>query len=243
MKRFILTILLLLTYSIAGAADPDILIKFFGHSGITDKRSIYHGEMLQYYVNEPTLGEGLPKNVLAKFRPLEETKINAVYAVLLSDGRKTQDWYAYLVKENEIWKLSAIRNLALSGVFYSALKELETTNQRTVEEEWQYQNMLLMIKSDTELKTFLINNLNYFKKVYSLFSNGRIKQSEIEAKRLFINHVGYNGAVFELNIGGILDNSVGYLYVPPGTNPPKMSPSDFIYVEEVADRWYIYKTT
>lgn len=243
MKRFFLTIILLFIHSIAVAADPDILIKFFGHSGIIDKRSIYHGEMLQYYVNKPTLGEGLPKNVLANFRPLEETKSKAVYAVLLSDGRKTQDWYAYLVKENDIWKICAIRNLALSGVFYSALKELETKNQRTVEEEWQYQNMLLTIKSDSELKTYLINNFNDFKNVFSLYSNGEIKQSEIEAKRLFINHVGYNGAVFELNIGGILDNSVGYLYVPPGTNQPKMSTSDFIYVEEVADRWYIYKTT
>ncbi len=103
--------------------------------------------------------------------------------------------------------------------------------------------MLLTIKNDSELKAYLKNNLTEFKKVVTLFSKDEKEQSEIAAKRLFINHVRNNGGVLELSIGGILDNEIGYLYVPPGTDPPTINPSEFIYVEEVTDDWYVYKKT
>ena len=116
----------LFAFSIASAAaEPEVLVKFFGHAGISDKRSVYHGEMLEHFTDKPTLGQGLPSNVHATFRKLNESQLNAVYAVLLSDGHNSQDWYAFLVKENNIWKISAVRNLALPGVFYMVLQQLE----------------------------------------------------------------------------------------------------------------------
>lgn len=46
-----------------------------------------------------------------------------------------------------------------------------------------------------------------------------------------------------LYLGGIMDNSVGYCYVPEGSSPPEMSPNDYIMVEEIAPHWYLFKTT
>lgn len=243
MKRAIFTFLFLAACTLANAAEPDVLVKFFGHAGISDKRSVYHGEMLEHYTEKPTLGQGLPSDVQATFRKLEESQRRSVYAVLLSDGHKSQDWYAFLVKENDLWKISAVRNLELSGVFYMALQHLEQKTPRSEKEEWQYQNMLLTIKSDRELKEYLKSNLAEFSNVVTLYSKGDKEQSDKAAKRLFINFVNNKDGAIELNIGGIIDNAVGYLYVPPGAKPPTMDPSEFIYVEEIADGWYIYKTT
>ncbi|MBK9309045.1 MAG: hypothetical protein IPM58_18570 [Nitrospira sp.] len=243
MKRAISILLFLAACTLANAAEPDVLVKFFGHAGIGDKRSVYHGEMLKHYTDKPTVGQGLPRNVQATFRKLEESQFRSVYAVLLSDGHKSQDWYAFLVKENDRWKISAVRNLALSGVFHIALQQLEQKNPRSEKEEWQYQNMLLTIKSDRELKEYLKSNLADFRNVVTLYSKGDKEQSDKMAKRLLIDFIkDINGAI-EFNIGGIIDNTVGYLYVPPGSKPPTMDPSEFIYVEEIADGWYIYKTT
>lgn len=235
--------LFLVFCGLAKASDQDVLANFFGHTGISDKHAVYHGEMLQHFSDKPTLGEGLPKDVQAQFRKLAETNNNTVYAVFLTNGRQTQDWYAFLVRENDVWKISAVRNLALPGVFYMALQELEHKAARTEKEEWQYQNMLLTLKNDSELKAYLKINLAKFSNVVTLLSRGKKEQSEKAARRLFINFAKNDGGTFELNIGGILDNSVGYLYVPPGAKPPTMSPSKFIYIEEITDGWYVYKTT
>ena len=243
MNKAVLSSLFLIAFSIANAAEPDVLVNFFGHAGISDKRSVYHGEMLQHYANKPTLGQGLPQNVQATFRKLEGSQRNSVYAVLLSDGHNSQDWYVFLVKEDDLWKLSAVRSLALSGVFHLVLQQLEQKNLRSETEEWEYQNMLLTIKSDQKLKDYLRSNLAEFKNLASLYSEGDKEQSIKGAKHLYINQVSDKDGVLDFRIGGIIDNSVGYLYVPEGLKPPTMSPGGFIYIEEIADGWYIYKTT
>ena len=243
MKTLIFTVLIMVFCNPIFASELDVLRGFFGHNGISDKSALYHGEMLEYAVDEPTMGDRLPKEVSATYRKLYEKNNKAVYAVLLSDGQQSQDWYAYLERENEIWKLSAVRKLALPGMFFMALQQLETKQKRSEEEEWKYQNMLLTIKSDKELKEYLKSKLVEFNDVVALLLKDKNEQYEIKSKRLFINSIENNNGVIELSIGGILDNSVGYLYVMPGNNPPEMSPSEFIYIEKITDGWYIYKTT
>ncbi len=44
-------------------------------------------------------------------------------------------------------------------------------------------------------------------------------------------------------IGGILDNSVGYVYAKNKTDLPKMHPSRIIMLKEIGNGWYLYKTT
>ncbi len=46
-----------------------------------------------------------------------------------------------------------------------------------------------------------------------------------------------------IGIGGMLDNEVGYLYVPAGAQPPRMRESNYIYVEPLGGGWYLFKTT
>lgn len=44
-------------------------------------------------------------------------------------------------------------------------------------------------------------------------------------------------------IGGILDNSVGFIYVKDKNDLPEMDPSSVIMIKEIGDGWYLYKTT
>jgi len=46
----------------------------------------------------------------------------------------------------------------------------------------------------------------------------------------------------DVSIGGILENGVGFLYCPENS-PPGIDPSSFIWIERVADKWYLYRTT
>lgn len=233
----------LLVSSLAHASVPGVLVRFFGHQGIADQRAVYQGEMLKYYLDKPTFGQNLPRDVRAQFRELVKRKNRAVYAVLLSDGHTTGDWYAFLVRESGGWKLSAVRDLALPPLFYMVLRHLRQTGQRTPSEEWQYRNMLLTTKSDNELKAYLRKNLVAFRNVITLFSKGKKASAELAAKHLLIGSLDRDGKRYMLTIGGILDNSVGFMYVAPGGRAPDMSPDNFIYVEEVVGGWYLYKTT
>ncbi|SHM78979.1 hypothetical protein SAMN05444266_11131 [Chitinophaga jiangningensis] len=44
-------------------------------------------------------------------------------------------------------------------------------------------------------------------------------------------------------IGGMIDNFVGYLYVPDKKELPDLYESDLIMLRDLGDGWYIYKTT
>ena len=48
---------------------------------------------------------------------------------------------------------------------------------------------------------------------------------------------------FEFVIGGMIDNTVGYFYIPNKEDVPKMNPSRMILIREIGNGWYLFKTT
>ena len=236
--------LLLIISSNVYANDEMLIMQFFGKDGISNKQSVYTGEMLTYYLDKPTLGESLPEGVDIQYRLLKRTSRNEIFAVLLSKDGKSQDWYIYFTQDHNIWKISAVRNLALPGVFYMALQELDNKSDRTLEEEYQYQNILLTIKPDSFLRNYLKENLAAFDKIIELAKSDQSATNKL-AKKLNLNFVKVfeESGIIDVNIGGTLDNSVGYIFVPEGSKIPIMSPDNYIYIEQVVGRWFIYKTT
>ena len=239
----ILTVILFFPLT-ALAGESSLVKQFFGQDGIKNKEEVYAGEMLEHYLDKPTLGETLSKGIEVSPRALERNPQRAIYAVLLSKDGKSQDWYIYLVNDQNKWKISAVRNLALSGLFFMVLQEVQSKDNRSKEEEHQYQNMLLTLKLDSELKEFLHENIDSLNAI-ALEAKTSQENATESAKHLHLNFVGYestNGIV-DVNIGGILDNSVGYLFVPTGTEVPKMSDDNYIYIEHITGNWYVYKAT
>jgi hypothetical protein len=123
-------IVILLTASVH-ASEELLIDQFFGKSGIADKNSAYTGEMLKHFLNKPTLGENLPDGVNIQHRLLNSTQGSADYAVLLSKDGQSQDWYIYLRRDLGNWQISAVRNLALPGLFFMGLQELADKPKRS----------------------------------------------------------------------------------------------------------------
>jgi hypothetical protein len=223
-----------------------IVDAFFDRSGIKNKKLIYSGEMLENYLDKPTMGQMLaPDTTVDDIRLLEQTKGRAIYAVAISNKGRVYDYYIYLERKTA-WKLAAVRTLWLSGFFSSALEELEKKEARTPAEEAQYQNMLLTMKSDKDLKRYFSANIGKLQAIADAAKNGDMKKADTLADELNLNKVfkqeDYPG-IIEINIGGMLDNGVGFLYVPDGKKPPAMSSGGYIYIEKVIEHWYLYKTT
>ena len=95
-----------------------------------------------------------------------------------------------------------------------ALKELETKKK----------------KKDKERGLKLVENLvpDYSKLFVSSITFGN-------------DEVGENCLVFL--IGGILDNTVGYLYIKDKKDLPKMPSGTIIMIKEIGNGWFLYKTT
>jgi hypothetical protein len=66
-------------------------------------------------------------------------------------------------------------------------------------------------------------------------------------KALYLHSAELNGEettnTIVLNIGGIVDNHVGYIYVKDSKDVPRMSDGHFIMIRSIGDGWYLYKTT
>ena len=71
-----------------------------------------------------------------------------------------------------------------------------------------------------------------------------LENSKSDYKKLFISSVSIDEALgngINFLIGGMLDNSVGYLYVKDKKDLPEMSPELLIMIKEIGNGWYIYK--
>ncbi len=243
MARLLIFTLLFLLPASSLANEIGLVEQFFSPDGINNKQDAYTGEMLSF-IDKPTLGETLPAKTKIKIRLLASSNKRKVYAVSLSVNGKSHDYYTFILKEENQWKISAIRKLALPGIFYITLEKLQNKTRQTDKEKQQYQNMLLTVKSDAELKTFLLERKHIFDKIVKL-AKTNLRQANQLANSIYINSVKHDdkNGIVDMTIGGMLDNSVGYLYIPDDTAVPEISASDYIYVEHIIDNWYIYKTT
>ena len=96
----------------------------------------------------------------------------------------------------------------------------------------QVRKELLSIEIDVNEKSY--RRINLAEKIKS------------DHKELLLNSIfTYYGCdkCYEFVIGGMIDNTVGYLFIPDGQTIPKMNPSRLIMLREIGNGWYIFKTT
>ena len=74
-----------------------------------------------------------------------------------------------------------------------------------------------------------------------------IENLKADYHKIFISSVstgGYElGNCINFLIGGMVDNSVGYIYVKDKKDLPEMNSDRVIMIREIGNGWYIYKTT
>lgn len=132
----------------------------------------------------------------------------------------------------------------------------------TSKEDYEFElgNATLTLESDAKIIEHFRKNKKAFERIKdSAINELRIKKTgeeramdvgenlKTDYRKLYISSVttgGYEfGNCLNFLIGGILDNSVGYIYVGDEKNLPEMNPNSIIMLREIGDGWYVYKTT
>lgn len=275
---FILIIFSSIQSSFSQSYEPIELAKvIFNKDSFPDINNYITGE----YNGHPN-GTDIPKQVKASFLLLGQNNETAVVNITFSDG-KNPDYDTYLhFKNDSVWKATAFRALAMTGIIAQVntmLKDLgpaqvdsilniqhtDSTQKKPMfltrdEYEFTLKNTNLTLASDKEIINHFNKNKAEFERIKDKLLE-QLKDKEIvdyksikigediekDYKKLFINSITTGGYLFTNSInfliGGILDNTVGYIYVADIKDLPKMTPHNIIMLRKISDSWYMYKTT
>jgi hypothetical protein len=229
----------------ADRTPEDVIRAFFGKEDLSGKKDWFSGEIENTPNGPRTLGQELPPGVTIAFRPLQQSSDQAVYAVILTLKGRSQDWYAYLSRKSGDWQFEAARALVLPGLIGMQYAHLRDKPSRTAEEEWTFRNLDLTGQSDEQLKSYFSTHRDEIENIKDHF----VKQGDdagltAKTKALHILAIQLSDAGnVEIIIGGFIDNSVGYMFVPDGKSPPAIDRASYIMIEQIADHWYLFKTT
>lgn len=173
------------------------------------------------------------------------------------------DLYFYLEK-NSAWKITAMRTLAMTGMIEDINHALKAKKTLTEEEASVLANTELVLATDSSLAEWFSQHHESLDQLYTL-TRSKVKIEPKVSAGIKFQYIGSDDKQFpeiaqklkqlhfsginitpegnyEFVIGGMLDNTVGFLYSPNKT-PPSISPSEYIWVEELTGYWYLFRTT
>jgi hypothetical protein len=266
--RFTITILTILivaelSYGQQHYEPLDLAKKIFAKEGFREIKKYVAGE----YDGNPN-GTDLEKGTISKFLLLEQTETSAVVNMTILDSTgKGLDTYLHFEKD-KVWKVNAVRALALTGIIEEAKMALERMTPQQIDtsfsskEEYDFElgNARLVLELDENIIKHFLANQSEFERIKNL----ALKQLKTEPKdenratnlvedlkqdyqKLFISSVSTGdwavGNGINFVIGGMVDNILGYIHVSDKKDIPKMSPSRVIMIREIGNGWYLYKTT
>ena len=123
----------------------------------------------------------------------------------------------------------------------------------------ELENIKLTLALDDTIIEHFKNNREKFEKLKNELINTEFDKDEqsyrkinlgeqikSDYKKLSINTISTSfncERCYELVIGGMIDNTVGYLYIPNKQDVPKMNSSRMIMIREIGNGWYLFKTT
>lgn len=173
----------------------------------------------------------------------------------LGENNFVADLYFYLRFDSK-WKIFAMRRLALTGIVEDVYRFLKEKQNRTPEEEFQFRNSELVLATDSKLKAWFEKNRESLEKLSALArslpksqvvtpggAGSRLPEINRLLKALWLGSLDIDeGGNIQITIGGITDNSVGFIF-SPSDRPPSIDPSGYIWVEKLADKWFLFRTT
>jgi hypothetical protein len=251
--------------------------EIFGKDSMPNIGNYIAGE----YKGKPN-GRDLQEGATTKFLLLGQTDTTAVVGMTILDSSgKGIDIYLHF-RRDSLWKMTALRALAMTGMLEEAKTELEQLTPAQVDdiiakakkmknpgdapfasrEDYQFElgNLKLTLELDDNIAKHFLANQAAFEHLKDLAlkqlekektdeenSIPLIENAKADYRKLFISSVSTGG--WELGncinflIGGMVDNAVGYLYVKDKGDLPEMNSDRVIMLREIAEGWYIYKTT
>ncbi len=225
--------------------SPEWLVdKFFSSTSFEDKADYYTDEMLND-TNQPTIGEEVSgENAQILFSKINDGKEEKTFAVELEVNDQVIDFYIYLKKFTDTWKISAVRRFLLPGFLYEALDSLSNIASISAADQNLANTLKLFTMNDAGLKNFLSKNVDklfnlvwYFNQKETDLVNNELKNTGCSA--VFKDN-RFTGCVF-VQVNSFNKMEVGFIYASGNYELPSVSPGEFIYIEEVLPDWYIYR--
>lgn len=247
----------------------DVAQSVFGKKGFPDVKKFATGE----YKGDFS-GNDLADSLTTKFILLEQKESTAVVAMTaVTPSGRGEDIYLHFEKDT-VWKINAVRGLAMTGIIAEALKEIEHMTPQQVDEaikKGRFESIedytfhlgnsrLVLAMDDDIIKHFEKHKAEFERmkntaleelktiKINDDGSTRMIENLKADYHKLFIAGVRYDdyevgGNCLSFTIGGMLDNTVGYLYAANKKDLPEMNPNRLIMLKEIGNGWYLYKTT
>lgn len=263
MQRIVLYLIfgMLLTASVSFAQSltykegtPEWIISNMILTGTVPNGKEYLTDEMEVYIDTP-LSVGDTKDLALNIRRLPNSG-PIVYTSHVRSPYGESDFYWFFEKEGDVDRLVAFRSLAqtwLYAYFVEHADSMLTSDALSDSARKQLvkdvANAKLVLASDSALKEYFKANRSSIEQLRTMYSSGSSSESPSEEAQklidaLHLSSVSVNPGYVQIVIGGILDNTVGYLYLSdPDQSPPQMTGRQWIYVEEIAPRWYIFKTT
>jgi hypothetical protein len=157
----------------------------------------------------------------------------AARIVLRSPAGEEANAYFYLEKTAAGWAVSAFRQMAVSGMDMMLLAEMRKQKQLPPDDQQRRRNLELTLSTDSWLRAWFGANQQALDNLRPLSADlatlGLLSVSETE-----------HGT--KILVGKTLDSTVGFLRAGP-SGPPTISPSSYIWIEELGDGWFLFRTT
>ena len=224
--------------------SPEWLVDmFFSKSSFPDKANYFSGEMIEES-DKPTIGEELNGKGEIFFHQLKATNDENVFAVEVKLENKAIDFYCYLVKQENNWKINTIRRFLLPQFVFTVRDSLSNLNSLSSNDSSFYLSLKLFTMADAELKNYLTTNLNKFQELVVAF-NANLKD---KADKL-LGSVGCNAIYSDKKYPGCIFIQIlkfetmeaGFIQSADKVLLPEISLEEFIYIDVVSPGWFIYR--
>lgn len=200
----------------------------------------------------------LTMNEPDKILLIDETRaVGRFQARVTAANDRPVDVYFYLKNEGADWKIYAVRRFAVPQFMEQLFESLNARANLNEADRRLYENLQLTLDTDKGLRAWFAENRASMDKLRSLLPSSSKRSAPLYVgtddkqfpavaallKNLNLSRVSIekNGNI-EIVIGGVTDNTVGFIYSPAG-KPPEITTLEYIWVEPLADNWYLFRTT
>jgi len=159
--------------------------------------------------------------------------------VLRGPSGEEADAYFYLEKTADGWAVSAFRAMAMTGISMMLLEELKKRKTLSDDEAAEKRNLELTLAPDSQLRRWFADNRPAVEALTVLPAPDDLSA---QLRALGLSSVNAEGETVMVTVGGMVDNTVGFLRAGPA-GPPAIDPSSFIWIEDLGDGWFLYRTT
>ena len=167
------------------------------------------------------------------------------------------DVYLYLRPVEGSWRIGAMRSLALTGMLREIRAYLTRKPDRSPEEDAMLRHANLTLSTDRQLIEWFRSNRASIEELRARAASARPRNGPQPAYQRIddpatagaLARLGASSLTIEaeqtiLTIGGMVDNSVGFLHTDGA--PPRIGEQgadNYIWIESLGDGWFLFRTT